>query len=72
MKSLIIALVVLLLILHHDIWFWNDPSLLMGFMPIGLAYHAAFSVSAALLWLIACRVAWPTRLEHWADSDDDA
>ena len=71
MKSLIIFLVVLLLVLHNDIWFWDDESLLLGFLPIGLAYHAAFSVSAALLWLIAGKVAWPHKLEQWANSDDE-
>ena len=71
MKSLIIALVVLLLILHNDVWFWENDSLLLGFLPIGLAYHAAFSISAALLWLIASKVAWPHRLEQWADEGDE-
>ncbi|MCB1097304.1 MAG: DUF3311 domain-containing protein [Verrucomicrobiae bacterium] len=70
MKNLIIALVIVLVVLHNDIWFWNDESLLFGFLPVGLAYHAAFSISAALLWLIACKVAWPHRLEQWADEQD--
>ena len=70
MKSLIVALVILLLILHNDVWFWDSDELLFGFMPIGLAYHAAFSVSAALLWYIASRVAWPSRLEQWADKEE--
>ncbi|MEZ5326289.1 MAG: DUF3311 domain-containing protein [Verrucomicrobiales bacterium] len=70
MKNLIIALVIVLVVLHNDIWFWTDESLLFGFLPVGLAYHAAFSISAALLWLIACKVAWPHRLEQWADEQD--
>jgi hypothetical protein len=70
MKSLIIALVLLLLILHNDVWFWDSEELLFGFMPIGLAYHAGFSVSAALLWYIASKVAWPSRLEQWADEEE--
>ena len=70
MKSLIITLVILLLILHNDVWFWHSEELLFGFMPIGLAYHAAFSISAALLWFIAARVAWPSRLERWAEEED--
>ena len=70
MKSLVIALVIVLLILHNDVWFWSSEELLFGFMPVGLAYHVAFSISAALLWLIASKVAWPTRLERWADSED--
>ena len=71
MKSLIVALAILLLILHNDVWFWDSEHLLLGFLPIGLAYHAAFSVSAALLWYIASRVAWPSKLERWAEDDED-
>ena len=41
---------VLLMILHHDWWFWNDGRLLFGFLPIGLAYHALISFAAAGLW----------------------
>ncbi len=41
---------VLLLILHHDWWLWNDGRLVLGFIPVGLAYHAVFSMAAAVLW----------------------
>ena len=44
-----IALVVLM-ILHHDWWFWNDGRLLFGFLPVGLGYHALISLTAAGLW----------------------
>jgi hypothetical protein len=59
--------VVVLGILHQDVWFWGDRTLLMGFLPIGLAYHALFSVAAACLWFAATRFAWPVHLEEWAD-----
>ena len=31
-----------MLFLHQDSWAWDDQSLVLGFMPIGLAYHAVF------------------------------
>jgi hypothetical protein len=58
---------VVLFAIHHDFWWWGDRSLVLGFMPIGLAYHAAFSIAAGVLWALACRHAWPEHLEAWAE-----
>lgn len=57
-----------LFILHQDFWFWNDRSLVLGFLPAGLAYHAAYSIAAALLWLAAVKFDWPSHIEQWADA----
>ena len=59
------VLVVLLLILHQDNWFWESDSLVLGFMPIGLFWHACISVAASLTWALATVIAWPV------DSSDD-
>ena len=40
MRTLVIALIILLAILHHDWWWWDSKEpLVLGFMPIGLAWH---------------------------------
>ena len=42
----------ILFFLHQDFWWWDDADLIFGFMPIGLAYHAGFSMACAFLgWL---------------------
>jgi Protein of unknown function (DUF3311) len=58
-------LVALLYVLHQDFWFWNTARpLVLGFLPIGLFYHAAFTLaSAGVLWLLVTRM-WPDHLEH--------
>ena len=56
---IIVGLVVLLLILHQDNWFWTDDTLLLGFMPIGLFWHACISIAATLTWFLATKIAWP-------------
>ena len=58
------ALVVLLYVLHQDLWLWTSVRpLVFGFLPVGLAYHAAYCVAiAALMWLLV-RYAWPSHLE---------
>lgn len=55
-----------LFVLHHDFWWWDSKTLVLGFLPIGLAYHALFSILAAGVWAAAVRFAWPERIEEWA------
>ena len=61
------GMVVLLAILHQDFWYWDDRTLVFGFMPIGLLYHACFSLVCAITWILAVKFAWPHHIEEWAD-----
>ena len=70
-KIIIILLAVILGVLHQDFWNWDDPSLVFGFMPIGLFYHSVFSLAAAVLWTFAIKYAWPSKLVDWAEQDED-
>ncbi|MEM6799534.1 MAG: DUF3311 domain-containing protein [Planctomycetota bacterium] len=63
MQKLVWALVVLLVILHQDFWFWESETLVFGFMPVGLFYHACISVAASVTWFLAIKFCWPTDLE---------
>jgi hypothetical protein len=65
MRVLLLATIVALYLLHQDIWFWRDARpLVFGFLPVGLAYHAAYCIGvSALLWVLT-RVAWPSHLER--------
>lgn len=56
---IIAGLVLLLLILHQDNWFWTDDTLVFGFLPIGLFWHACISIGAAATWFLATKIAWP-------------
>ena len=64
MKYAVWGLVVLLIILHQDVWFWEDDTLVMGFMPITLLYHAGISVAAGITWFMATKFAWPHVLDE--------
>ncbi|MCA9297499.1 MAG: hypothetical protein KC917_01575 [Candidatus Omnitrophica bacterium] len=59
--------VILLIILHQDIWFWGNGTLVFGVIPVGLLYHLGFSVTCAILWALSVRFCWPDALEAWAD-----
>lgn len=63
MSKLVWALVLLLLVLHQDNWLWEDDTLVFGFMPIGLFYHSCLSVAAGVVWFLATKFCWPTKLE---------
>lgn len=63
-RLLLTAAAVVLYALHQDIWFWRTARpLVFGFVPIGLFYHACFSVAAALLLGALVRYAWPSHLD---------
>ena len=71
MKPLLWLMVVVLLVLHQDNWFWTDDTLVFGFMPIGLFYHACMSIAAGVMWYLATRFCWPHELDE-ADSPTSA
>lgn len=64
------CLLLVLVSLHHDFWFWNDPSLIAGWLPVGLAWHLGLSIAAVLFWAIVVKVAWPRDLESTASAAD--
>lgn len=65
-------LVGVLAVLHYDFWWWDSRTLVFGFMPIGLLYHALFSCAAAFTWSLAVRFAWPEHVEAWAERAADS
>ena len=65
--KMIIVLAVILAVLHQDWWWWHDDSRLLGFLPIGLAFHILYSILAATLWAVTCRFAWPDHLDDLSD-----
>jgi hypothetical protein len=69
-RKLVWLAVGLLFVLHHDFWFWNDPSLVLGFLPIGLAYHLLFSVAAGGVWFAMVKFAWPSHVEEFAEGEN--
>ena len=68
-KALVWGLFLLLFLAHQDFWLWADDSLVFGFMPMGLAYHALFSVACSCLWALAVFKAWPEEIERWAEEE---
>jgi hypothetical protein len=58
------CLVAVIYALHQDFWFWRTAQpLVFGFLPIGLFYHAAYSLACAALMAVLVKHAWPGHLE---------
>ena len=71
-KTLVWGLFLLMFVLHQDKWWWDDGALVFGFLPVGLAFHAAFSLVCAALGWLAIKMAWPHDLEAFAEADSKA
>lgn len=69
-SHIIVIAFIILAVLHQDFWNWDDSNLVLGFMPVGLAYHAAYSLVAVVFWTLVIKFAWPSQLEEWADGKD--
>jgi hypothetical protein len=64
MKRLLTLVVIVVALLHQDLWFWNDRTLLFGLLPVGLAWHLGYSLLAAATMGLLVRFAWPAHLEE--------
>ncbi len=50
--------------LHQDVWWWREARpIVFGVLPIGLFYHAAFTVATAVALALLVRLVWPAHLE---------
>ena len=71
-KLLLSLMVGGLYLLHQDWWNWQQAEpLLFGFLPRGLAYHAAYSLLAAVMMGLLVQFAWPKELDALEAGRDD-
>ena len=70
-KRAVYLLLIALALLHQDFWLWDDPTLVLGFLPVGLAYHAVYSLVVAGAWYLTLRYAWPSDTEAFAEERDE-
>jgi len=59
--------VLLVTVLHVDLWWWDSTEIVLGFVPLTLAYQVGITLGAALAWALVMRHAWPKDVEVWAN-----
>lgn len=60
---LLYAALVVLYVLHNDLWLWNDSRLVLG-LPAGLAYHIGFCIATCVVLTLLVVHAWPDHLDR--------
>lgn len=63
------GLVLLVTLLHFDLWLWDSTSIVLGFVPLTLAYQVGITIAAAIAWGLVMRFAWPRDVEEWASRE---
>jgi uncharacterized oligopeptide transporter (OPT) family protein len=71
-KFLLFILVAAVYVLHQDYWNWKNSDVVLGFLPVGLAYHAGYSILAAVMMAVLVKFAWPKHLEDVEPQADEA
>ena len=71
LRGLLYAGLLILYLLHNDLWLWDEAGLVLG-LPAGLTYHAGYCLAAAALLAAVARFAWPTHLEQLAEGGKSA
>jgi protein-S-isoprenylcysteine O-methyltransferase Ste14 len=64
----VFILILAVYVAHQDSWNWaKSGPMVFGFLPPGLAYHAAYSIAAAAMMAVLVKFAWPKHLEEQED-----
>ena len=61
---ILLVAILIMAVLHQDFWFWEDATLVFGFIPMGLFYHICYSLAASVLALVAIKYFWPEDIEE--------
>jgi hypothetical protein len=70
-RALLLITVGALYVLHQDFWFWRAARpLVFGFIPVGLFYHACYTIATALVMWLLVKHAWPSELEEGVGDEE--
>lgn len=68
-KTLLYLALVVLYLLHNDLWLWHDARLVFG-LPVGLVYHIGFAVATSVVLTLLVIHAWPDHLDREAGEEE--
>ncbi len=67
-RPLIYALLALFVLLHNDLWWWDDATFVLG-LPIALTYHLGYCLAAMGWMALMIRFAWPKVIDHHPEDE---
>lgn len=71
-KILFSSLILFVFLLHQDCWNWKKTEpFVLGFLPVGLAYHAGYAILAAIMMALLVKFAWPKELDRFESTLED-
>lgn len=65
-RWILYLLLILIYLLHNDLWFWHNPGIVLG-LPVGLLYHILYCVFSSFVLYILVKSAWPKYLQESKD-----
>jgi hypothetical protein len=69
MRLILPGIVIAVYLLHQDLWFWKTARpLVLGFLPIGLFYHAVFCLLCSAVMTLLVKFAWPVHFDETASA----
>lgn len=57
LRWILYLLVLVLFMLHNDFWFWGTSKIVLG-LPVGLLYHILFCFAASVLMFSIVKFMW--------------
>lgn len=70
MKLITAIFMVALVFAHQDFWWWDQyEPLILGFLPIGLAWHMSISLLTSAVGYLAIRYFWTSTHELYPEKD---
>ena len=59
------VVVLVLYVLHQDLWFWTAARpLVFGFVPVGLFYHVIYVLATSVVLWFLVTFCWPKHLDE--------
>ena len=71
MKYLVFTLLLLLYLLHNDLWLWHEASLIAG-LAVGLVYHIVYCFAVVVVMALLIKFAWPDDVADQSERQADS
>lgn len=68
-RTVVCVCAVLMIVLQQDFWLRDNPGLIAGIIPVGLAWHAGISLGSVCVWYLIVSWCWPQGSENGIEEE---